>query len=278
MILVADSGSTKTAWRLIKSSGTVSEIETTGLNPLFNSKDIFSEIIANMNDAQWELDKVNQVYFYGAGITDDSQKSKVNEWLQSAFKNAKISTESDLLGAARGAFSTTPGVVGILGTGSNSGYYDGESITKHISPLGYVLGDEGSGNALGKRLIKMYLRNELPDNLSEELRSFYPDNGELLKNIYRSDQPAKLLASFVPFIHLKKENSVIDNLIRSEFEQYLNIIKDYNNHARFALIGSVAFHFQTILREVVENCGLSLTKIIKSPIDDLVLYHQAKIL
>ncbi len=278
MILIADSGSTKTAWRLINSSGTIQSIESVGLNPLFTSDDTFNDTISTLLAYNIVPEEVNKVFFYGAGITDHAQKSKLNSWLQSTFLNAHIHTDSDLLGAARAAFKLKPGVVGILGTGSNSAYYDGIKLSKAIAPLGYILGDEGSGNAMGRKLVTLYIRNGLTKELNKGFEKFYPDYSKLLSNIYTSIQPAKLLASFMPFIVNNLDEPIIANLVKAELESFINLLNFYEIGSDIVLVGSIAFVLQSQLQEVADIQEIRIKKIIKSPIDDLVLYHQAEIL
>ena len=172
MIIIADSGSSKTDWRLITKDGVIEKAQTRGLNPHLISELDFKQEIQNSELIEWPTNSIAKVYFYGAGITGLKMQRNVAQWLQITFKKANIVADSDLLGAARAIYGSKEGMIGILGTGSNSGYFNGTEIEKRIPPLGYILGDEGSGNALGKRLVVSFLRDELSGTLSNKFKSF----------------------------------------------------------------------------------------------------------
>jgi len=275
MIIIADSGSSKTDWCLLSSKGTTKRLRTAGLNPHVISKARFSSEIQNSELLHWATLAIEKIYFYGAGITNGKQSDNIISWLQPFFNDAEIFAASDLLGAARAVFGSKPGIIGILGTGSNSGHFNGTEIIKNIPPLGFVLGDEGSGNAIGKRLVTSYLRNELPVEIVKDFNLFYPDHKNLLSNIYLEQQPARLLASFMPFVHTHK--SALKKMISDEFIRYFNLLNYYDQN-EVALIGAVAYYFNNILDEVADKQGKKLIKAMKSPIEDLSLYHQAEIL
>ena len=278
MIIVADSGSSKTDWRLITSIGGREALQTAGLNPNVTSKDNFKSVIQNSELLNWSSLAIERVYFYSAGITGRDMQEKLAGWLRPFFKKAQILTDSDLLGAARAVYGYDTGMIGILGTGSNSGYFNGHEIKEHIPPLGYLLGDEGSGNALGKRLITLFLRNELPPEIETSFKAFYPEYQSLLNNVYADDQPAKFLASFVPFIIQYKNHPIIMKLIHDEFARYFNLIKNgYQGNRQVGLVGSIAYYFREGLEKEAKRFGIKLSRILKSPIEALTLYHQTEI-
>ncbi len=273
MIVIADSGSSKTDWRLITRDGISAEAQTSGLNPLIISEVDFKNILQKSDLIGWPADSIEKVYFYGAGITSIKLQENVAEWLKPIFKKAVITANSDLMAAARAVYGTEEGIIGILGTGSNSGYFNGSEIEKRIPPLGYMLGDEGSGNALGKQLVVAFLRDELPGTLAKEFNSFYPDYKNLLKDIYASSQPSRLLASFVPFIHQHQEDSFFRQFVQDEFVKYFRLVSKYENISRVGLVGSVAYYFSKTIHQVAEKAGIKIYKIIKSPIESLTLHH-----
>ncbi len=277
MIIIADSGSSKTDWRLISGDGVIKEVNTSGLNPQILSGTAFVRVIRDSNLIQWPLEDIEKIYFYGAGITNKQIKVDLIRWLKSIFSNAEIEAYSDLLAAARALYGNNSGLVGILGTGSNIGYYNGSELEKSIPILGYLLGDEGSGNALGKRLIVAFLRNELSPTLNNEFMSFYPDYNNLLSNIYKNEQPARLLASFVPFIHQHLESKIIGKMVEEEFTKYFRLFKKLENISGIALIGSLAYYFKPVLEDIALAEGLKLTKVMKSPIEALTLHHQQEL-
>ena len=168
MWLIADSGSTKTEWRLFDAGGIHEKASTRGLNPLFFNKDKFIEVIKKELPSSW-FSNVSNVWFYSAGTATPKVKKSTAEWLKSIFTNCEIKVESDLLAAARATCGSDKGIIAILGTGSNSALYNGHAIIEHIKPLGYILGDEGSGVALGKSLLRKLLRNEFSEQLSQSI-------------------------------------------------------------------------------------------------------------
>ena len=277
MIIIADSGSSKTDWRLISGDGVIKEVNTSGLNPQILSGTDFVRVIRDSDLIQWPLEDIEKIYFYGAGITNKQIKVDLIRWLKSIFSNAEIEAYSDLLAAARALYGNNSGLVGILGTGSNIGYYNGSELEKSIPILGYLLGDEGSGNALGKRLTVAFLRNELSPTLNNEFMSFYPDYNNLLSNIYKNEQPARLLASFVPFIHQHLESKIIGKMVEEEFTKYFRLFKKLENISGIALIGSLAYYFKPVLEDIALAEGLKLTKVMKSPIEALTLHHQQEL-
>ncbi len=276
MIIIADSGSTKTAWRLLAGPGQIEQGQTIGLNPHRVSADDFTTALQETGIGAWNHLPITKVYFYSAGITNIRMQEKVMAWLQPWFAKAAIITASDLLGAARAAYHHGQGIIGILGTGSNSGYYNGHEISPRIPALGYLLGDEGSGNALGKRLATAYLRHSLPESLTAEFEAFYPEHDHLLNNLYATAQPGRLLASLVPFLRQNLQHQYIAALVREEFNRYFRLLQTYAQRP-VALAGSVAYYFQEIIREVAPLHQVDVVKIIKSPIDDLVVFHQQEL-
>jgi N-acetylglucosamine kinase-like BadF-type ATPase len=277
MIIIADSGSSKTDWRLINEQGSVKAIQSIGLNPHLISKREFEDAVQQSELVTWSSPSIAKVYFYGAGVTSEELQKKLTEWLSEAFKCDNIIVSSDLLAAGKAIYGSGSGVVGILGTGANSGFYDGSVIEKSIPPLGYILGDEGSGNALGKRLVSAFLREELSVELAEEFKLYYPEHKKLLINIYQSKQPGKLLASLAPFIHQHQDNNFIEQLIKTEFERYFVLLNNYHHKDRVGLVGSVAHYFSKHLKQIAEDHGINLFEIMKSPIEALTLHHQAEI-
>lgn len=277
MIIVADSGSTKTNWRIFASGERIEKTQTLGLNPHQTSESVFSEEIKASSVSSWSKREVEEIYFYGSGITGEDMQLELAARFRQFFGKAKLSIASDLLGAARALLGKESGFVGILGTGSNSGWYNGNEITRNIPPLGYVLGDEGSGNALGRRLISSFLRDELPNEIKEEFIQFFPDYSGLITKVYSGSQPSRFLASFVPFIYKFREHPTISEIIQKEFSNYFDLLKGYNGIAETSLVGSVAYCFKDTLGKVAEDRGIRLVEVLQSPIDRLTLYHKDKI-
>lgn len=278
MILIADSGSTKTDWRLIDSNqNQIYSIETIGFNPYFIGEneilDELSKSALNKNKAE-----VKQVFFYGAGCSSSEKSNSIQTTLQLFFNNAQIEVEHDLLAAARAVSGNKPGLVAILGTGANTCLYDGKNITNNIPALGYLLGDEGSGAHLGMNFIKKYLHHEFSDKINEEFLLTYPtlNLNVILDTVYKKPLPNRFFAQFSHFVFKHSDNEKIKELIslcmNEFFEKYICKYPNYRNY-KLNLVGSVAFCYQNFIREVALNHQVEIDKIIKQPIDALVKFH-----
>ncbi len=277
MKLIADSGSTKTAWRLIGSSGEVKKIKTSGLNPFFRTEeDIFQELQKYILPETGT--EVQQVYFYGAGVVSPEKGEIVQKAVKRIFAQSTVEAHSDVLGAARALFGDQPGIACIIGTGSNACFYDGKNITASVSPLGFILGDEGSGSVMGRKLLGDYFKEVMPAGLREEFTKQYKlTREEALNRVYRSEKPNQFLASFIPFLadHLDSKycKEFVQQNFREFFERNVTKLPDYHNYS-IGFVGSVAFHFSQILKDSARNYGFEELTIIKNPIDGLVKYYQ----
>ncbi len=279
MILIADSGSTKTTWCLITKKGNPAFFTTTGINPFFrNSDDIEAELkmglVPKLNSA------VERIFFYGAGIINDTKKNIIRTALKRLFPGTEIEINSDLLAAAHATLGRNQGIVCILGTGSNSGLYNGENIIEHVPPLGFILGDEGSGAILGKKLLADYLKGVLPEHLSKQFKiQFTSTYGEFMEHIYKKEKPNRYLAQFVPFIMKNIDDSyckkLVDNSLTEFVDRNITQYTSFKDH-RISFVGSVAFHFQDQLRTVLKKQHLKLGEIEKDPINGLSRYYQNK--
>jgi glucosamine kinase len=281
MILIADGGSTKTDWRLLKEGREYKQIQTTGFNPyLVNTAEI-EEILWKELQPYIDNKGVNKIYYYGAGCSTATKNQSVESAFESVFPNARISVDHDLIGAARASCKNEPGIAAILGTGSNSCLYDGKRITDQIFSLGFFFGDEGSGAFLGKNLISAFLHNELPADLSAKLVSEYPMSKEsILDAIYNKPAPSRFLASFSTFINENRNHPFILNLIHDNFRQFFKYqVCCYPQHKEVPInfVGSIAFHYQDILQQVGNEFGIKVGKVIQAPIEGLVEYHMTEV-
>lgn len=277
MKLIADSGSTKTAWKLLGDSGEVKNIKTSGINPFFRIEgDIFQEL------SQFLLPEtgtdIQEIFFYGAGIINVEKGDIVKRALSKIYSKAKIETHSDVLGAARALFGNTAGIACILGTGSNVCLYDGEKITGGISPLGFILGDEGSGAVMGRKLLGDYFKEVMPASLRQEFSLKYNlTREEALNRVYRTEKPNQFLAEFVPFLSEHGNSAYCQQFVQQNFMEFFerNVSKlpDYTKYP-IGFIGSVAFYFSQILNNTASYFGYEETTIIKEPIDGLEKYHK----
>lgn len=277
--LIADAGSTTVDWALIRPGDScVMQFKTTGLNALQASPEeirgLFAEAARQLpGDAM-----LSEIYYYGAGCATPAVCSKIEAELLSAFGADSAMVTTDLLGACRAMLGDSRGIACILGTGSNSCLYDGKAITSNIPPLGFILGDEGSGAALGKRLISDMFKKALPESLTRQLLGTSGFAlGDILDRVYRQPAPGRFLASLVPLIADNITDPDIRAMVRQEFTAFLerNVMRyPEANSLPLNFTGSVAWHFRDILTEAARALGLKISKITPSPMPGLIEYHR----
>lgn len=273
MKLIIDSGSTKSDLIWAADSVLFSS-NTTGINPFLQCKE---EIIQLLGEMDLHKEETSHVFFYGAGCVP-SKKEIVSDALQALLPNATIEVESDLLGAARSLFHHQKGIACILGTGSNSCEYDGKEITKNVSPLGYILGDEGSGAVIGKHFVGDLLKNICP----KEIRNrFFEEERfsaeEIMDRIYKRPFPNRFLAQLTKHIYRHKEEDYFQTLLVENFGRFFSRnICQYDQSLPIRCIGSIAFYFQNELQEAARQYGLEISEISQSPMKGLVEYHKEK--
>ena len=288
MILIADSGSTKTDWILVASDGTQTELHTDGINPARDARDIIYNVLYHdlltqipSDISREELSRSScqgsegAVYFYGAGCIEPFSQT-VRSVLKDLFPRYKVEVESDLLGAARALCGHEPGIACILGTGSNSCLYDGRDIIMHTPPLGYVLGDEGSGSFLGKVLVNGLFKGVLPDELKQAFCSKY--NLELpgiIEHVYREPSANRFLASLVPFIVEHRNHPSIHDLLVDAFRQFFvrNVAIYGHKEMPINCVGGIAYQFADELSEAAASEGMQVGRIMLRPIQSIVQYH-----
>ena len=281
MILIADSGSSKTDWRLIDEEGKIHQAKTAGINPLLHTEAEVLTILQNELLPQLSKKDIRNVYFYGAGCASESACGLVATALKSVFFGAETAVTHDLLAAARALCHKEPGIACILGTGSNSCLYDGEKIVDKIPPLGYVLGDEGSGSYIGKQLLNAFLKRDMPADLSEKFaKRFEAEVATVLENVYRKPSPSRYIAGFSRFAFHHLKHPYIFRLVYKSFEDFFekNVCK-YENYQQYKVhfTGSIAFYYSNVLRQVANDKGLFVKNIVEAPIAGLTLYHQERI-
>ncbi len=282
MILIADSGSTKTDWCILDQNKVVGKTQTIGFNPYYQDADsITNELIINLLPLC--KGEINQVLYYGTGVTNDEKAAVIKEAILRVFpKCTDIEAQSDVVGAARASCGHSAGIACILGTGSNSIYFDGEKTGFQIPPLGFWLGDEGSGGHLGKTLILSYLHKEMPQEIRINFEKKYGimDRLTVLENAYHQPFPNRYFASFSTFLFDNLENDFCENLIQKCFLQFFEkyILKYPMGHeVSVNFVGSVAFYYKDLLTTVAANVGISVGRILKSPIDGLIRYHATEL-
>lgn len=280
--LIADAGSTKVEWSLLDSDGKVAQSFTTdGLNALLSSTEQIEDAFKAVRSMIIDDFPVEEIYYYGAGCATPEICEKVRQALLVSWKDAECFVNSDLLAAARSLLGNKKGIACIIGTGSNSCLYDGVNIVSQIPSLGYILGDEGSGAALGKRLVSDAFKEQLPENIKDSFLSEYNlDLAHILDNIYRKPAPNKFLASFVPFISKNLWNPYIYSLVLKELTKFIKrnvAMYDGAHSLDICFTGSIAFHFEKILREAASSVGYKVTKVTSGPMEGLVAYHSENI-
>ena len=278
MILVADSGSTKTEWALARDTEDIVFFKASGYNPYFDHQERWSEEIAGwFHQEGINPDEINYVYYYGAGCDTSSHKKQVEEAIRKILPHAGIVVEDDLTGAAKALFGRERGVILILGTGTNAGLWDGESFIKRSLPLGYLLGDHGSGAVLGLRLVKAWLDHELSPALSKIFADQYKINVKALKEeLYLKGKPNYYLAGFSPFLWKHQSDKRIRSIIMDEFAKLFDIqLKPLFAAAgdKIRATGSVAYFYQELLLAVAQKRGIEIDKIIQYPLKNLVTFH-----
>lgn len=281
MMLVADSGSTKTDWRLVDKQGRVEQFKSAGINPVFHTaEDIERSLREELVPLLTELKpaSITTIHFYGAGCAGEEKKGRVANALRSVFSSADCIVEHDLLAAARALCGRQAGIACILGTGSNSCYYDGQHILQNTPSLGFIVGDEGSGAHLGKQVVNRYFYKELPDHLNAAFEAMYQLSREqMLERVYRTPNANRYLASFVPFLYAHKNDSFVVDLVFQSFTSFLkHQVLPYAGQPTMRLhsTGSVGFYFLDILKHACTKQGLSIGTVTESPIAGLLLYHR----
>lgn len=277
MMIIVDSGSTKTHWCLVDENGE-KLIQTIGINPYQMNNEAIQDVLTKELLPYLNGETVSQVHFYGAGCSTDQKCNLLDSVLQDFFTAANIEVHHDLLGAARALCGRENGVACILGTGCNSCYYDGENVKDQISSLGYVLGDEGSGAYLGKLLIRDYYQGTMPYEVQQLFKEeFEPVLENILDRVYNQPQPSRFLASYCPFISKNISHPYLYNLVSSSFDEFFqkHVLKfEEARTSKIHFLGSIAYYFSDILKESADKAGLKIGKIYESPIQGLVEYHN----
>ena len=278
MILIADSGSTKTDWCVVEKGELVQQIFTKGTNPFFQSEEEISNEIATALLPELKTNEFEAVYFYGAGCGFPDKIAVVHRALTKHLNVAgNVEVATDMLAAARGLCGREAGIACIMGTGSNSCYYDGESIVANVSPLGFILGDEGSGACLGKLMVGDLLKNQMNPELKEKfLAQFNLTPADIIDRVYRKPFPNRFLASLSPFLAQNISEPCVHDLVLNSFKAFFKRnIMQYENYQNLKvnLIGSVAYYYKEVLAEAAEAMGIQLGTIIQSPMEGLIKYH-----
>lgn len=277
MKVIAESSSTRTEWVIVEGKKVLEHAFTTGLNPYFQTRRELSHSIRLELPEAFFRHKCDHVYFYGAGCAN-KEKNKIMEQSLVAQFRTPVTVESDLLGAARGLLVRRPGLACIIGTGSNSCYYDGTEIVKNVPPLGFILGDEGSSAYMGKRFIADVLKGIAPEELKHHFMATYNVNYNMLMDeVYTNRLPSRSLARFAPFLADNIAHPYVYKLVYDGFKSFFerNIkAYDYKNNP-ICFVGSTAVTFQSVLESAAEDFGAKIAKIIPNSMPGLVEYHKS---
>ena len=281
MLLVADSGSTKCDWIFTDGEENRMTFHTMGFNPFFHSTELIESEIRKNEDLANTAPMVEHVYFYGAGASSKDRNAIVEKALRNIFTNANVVVDHDLNGAVYATCGDEPGISCIMGTGSNSCYFDGKDIHEEVPALGYVLGDEAGGTFYGKELLRMFLYNELPEKVHNALIDRYNlTKEEIFENVYNKPNPNVYLASFMRFLSDNRDSKWVRDFIYNGFSKFINIhIWKYEMHKDVPVhfVGSVAYHFQELLKEACKIHRLNIGVITREPVLNLVDYHLNKL-
>ncbi|WP_321519724.1 hypothetical protein [uncultured Bacteroides sp.] len=279
MKLIAESGSTRTEWALIDGDYVTEHIFTEGINPFFQSRREISRSVRLGLPEHLFKKRFEQVFFYGAGCTSSDRKSIIGASLVAQFKSP-IEVESDLLAAARGLLKNDAGIACILGTGSNSCFYDGKNIIRNVRSLGYVLGDEGSGAVLGKLFLADCLKELAPAALIERFYDkFRISADDALESVYGRPFPNRFLSTFSYFLIEQLDNEYVYNLVYQNLRNFFvrNVCQyDYQNYP-IRFVGSVAYNYSSVLNEVAKEFGIKVDNVVESPMTGLIEYHTQNI-
>ncbi|MFN8248570.1 MAG: N-acetylglucosamine kinase [Ferruginibacter sp.] len=275
--LIADSGSTKTEWCLL--DGTKKKkISTQGLSPYFLTSMQIREILEEELLPKIRQADPDEVYFYGTGCSNPANVKIVKDAINAVYRKAKVSVEHDLMGAAKALCGHQKGIACILGTGSNSCYYNGKKIVKNSPGLGYVLGDEGGGAYLGKKVIQYFLYNTFDADLMDRFHARFNTNAnEILDAVYKQPLPNRYMAGFTSFLVENRGHYMIENIIEDGFNDFFfNHIYKYRESWSMPInfVGSVAYGFRDVLADLCHSYELQLGKVLKAPMDGLIQFHK----
>lgn len=278
--LIADSGSTKTRWAYMMPGNGPEIFVTSGINPVTMRHGEIADLLERDVAPNIANRSIDEIFFYGAGCGSEKICSEMTEMLASVTGCQEIKVESDLLGAARALCGHTQGIACILGTGSNSCLFDGKKIVEHVSPLGFILGDEGSGAVIGRTLLGNILKRQLPEKINEAFSNAYGLSAiEVIDRVYRQPMPNKFLASLMPFVASHIAHPAIEEMVVEQFRQFfkrnvMNYTDVKNRPIHFT--GSVAHIFSAQLRNAAQSMSLNIASITADPLPQLLKYHEER--
>lgn len=280
MLLLIDSGSTKTDYSILENGCIRRRFQTSGFNPYYCTPAQIAKILSTEVPDDLPFDAITKIVYYGTGCSTETNCRIIADALQAFFKKARIKVHHDLLAAAHALLGRSEGIACILGTGSNSCYYDGEKILENVPSLGFMLGDEGSGATIGREILKTYFYGEFPNDLSQKFSEMFPvtlDN--VLTEVYQGEKPSKFIASFAPFAKTHQEHPAIKKLLAKVFDAFISAqLSKYSRYQEVPVgfIGSIAYHFSDSLHDRLSNAGIQMGIVLPSPSEGLIRYHSAE--
>lgn len=279
MIAVVDGGSTKCDWVILDDAGDfLYKTVTTGFNPNIIDVEMIPAELQNNPQLSENRFNIKHVFFYGSGCGVPDNRTKVENALKKFFTNSKFVVKEDLAAAAYSAYNGKPAIVCILGTGSNSCYFDGKEVRVELPSLGFLLGDDGSGCALGKTLIKNYFMKKLPADLHQEFsKTYHLEIDDLIRNMYHNPRANAYLADFSKFIVERKDHPFLQHLVYEELKNYFDyqvLPYEESKNCEINFIGSIAYYYEDILRSAAADYHLNIGTIVQKPIERLVEYHK----
>lgn len=281
MIAVVYSGSYFANWRLADKGRTVASFKTSGINPYFNDEKHILQLLNKNINLIHHAEEIKRIYFFGAGASSNERKQIVHNALSTFFKFGRVTVEHDITAAAIACCKNSPGIISICGSGSNAGWYDGKRVQANNYGLGYILADEGSGNWLGRQLIKGFMNETLPANIRKNfVHKYDADRKTLLEKVYRQKQPALFLSSLTDFYSENRDDHYLQSVIKKGFSKlistYLLPLSKQHPEASIHFAGTVAANFQEHLYEAAAEVDLQIANIIKEPINNLLTYYSNK--
>lgn len=283
MVAIVDSGSTKSDWVILDEFKQVFlKTETIGFNPNFINKELIVPEIEKNTSLTSVKNSIKKIYFYGSGCGIQKNCDTIVEELGKVFGDAEVTVREDLLAAAYAAYQGRPAIVCIMGTGSNSCYFDGTDLKIKLPSLGFMMGDEGSGSAIGKQLVRRFFMQKLPEDLSQEFQEIYNLTiDDALKNMYHTTRPNAYLANFNKFVIDRKDHPYLRTMVLEEMKNFFDyqvLPYEESKDAEINFIGSIAYYYEDILRSAAAELNLNVGHVVQKPIESLVNYHVKYIL
>jgi len=278
MIAIAESGSTKCDWIILNHAHEIiMTARTVGFNPYFHDRNFIREELGKAPELVVLKDDINQVYFYGAGCSSDALNKVVHDALCAFFTTAQVQVDHDLVAAAYSLYQGEPLISCIIGTGSNSCFFDGVEAKELVPALGFILGDEASGSYFGKKVLADYFYNRLPSEMQRDFEDHFSVSwSEVVAKVYQNPHANVYLASYMKFISAHKDNSYVIEMVREGMARFIDIhVTNFSNYHMYevGVVGGVAYVFKDILKEELEKRDCRIGQIIKSPAEQLVKYH-----